>query len=262
MRFAVSIPPFADAATLVEMAVDAEQAGWDAVWLWDHLQFIPAMGVDVHDPWTVLGAMAVKTERVLLGTCVTPLARRRPWIVAKQLVTLDHLSHGRAMLGVGLGEPPGADFEAFGEPGDARERAVLLDDGLELLVALLSGEAVDHHGPRFRVSARLRPPPVQRPRPRIFVAAVAPHRRPLARALRFDGVFPIGAANVLSADELAAYLHGIERPAGWDVMGALMPGSPVADFERVGATWLAEGAWPSDDWLADLRDRIRRGPPV
>jgi alkanesulfonate monooxygenase SsuD/methylene tetrahydromethanopterin reductase-like flavin-dependent oxidoreductase (luciferase family) len=261
MRFAVSIPPFTDATTLVDLAVDAETAGWDAVLLWDHLQFVMAMELDIHDPFTVLGAMAVRTERVRLGTCVTPLARRRPWIVAKQLVTLDHLSGGRAMLGVGLGEPPDADFECFGDPGDPRERAVRLDDGLELLVALLSGEAVDHTGPRYRVQAQLRPAPVQRPRPPIFVAAVAPNRRPLRRAVRHDGVFPIGDPDLMSPAQVGEYLAGVGSPPDWDVFATLTPGFPVADFEAVGVTWLVEGAWPVGDWLAELRDRIRSGPP-
>jgi alkanesulfonate monooxygenase SsuD/methylene tetrahydromethanopterin reductase-like flavin-dependent oxidoreductase (luciferase family) len=262
MRFAVSIPPFTDASTLVDLAVDAEEAGWDAVLLWDHLQFIMAMELDIHDPFTLLAAMAMRTERVKLGTCVTPLPRRRPWIVAKQLVTLDHLSGGRAMLGVGLGEPPDADFECFGDPSDARERAVWLDDGLDVLVALLSGEPVDHTGPRYRVQAHLRPAPVQRPRPPIFVAAVAPNRRPLARAARYDGVFPIAGPDLLTPAQVGEYLAGVDRPPTWDVFATLTPGFPVAEFAAAGVTWLVEGAWPVGDWVAELRDRIRAGPPA
>jgi alkanesulfonate monooxygenase SsuD/methylene tetrahydromethanopterin reductase-like flavin-dependent oxidoreductase (luciferase family) len=260
MRFAVNLPPFTDACTLVDLAVDAEAAGWDCVQVWDHLQWDTSHGLPVHDPWALLSAMAVRTERVLLGPCVTPLARRRPWVVAKQLVTLDHLSGGRAVLGVGLGEPPDADFGDLGDPADPKERAVLLDDGLDLLAKLVTGERVSHRGPRFTVDAHLRPAPVQRPRPRIFVAGWVPNRRPLARALRWDGFFPIGR-DLATPDELGSYLDGVDRPDGWELWATLTPGHTVAEFEAVGVDWLVEGAWPVGDWVDELRERIAAGPP-
>src|SRR5689334_8343724 len=105
MRFAVNLPPFAPPPVLVELAVEAEQAGWDGVFFWDHLTWRPQLRLDVHDPWVLLGAVASHTRRVVLGPMVTPLARRRPWKLAKELTTLDHLSGGRAVLGVGLGAP-------------------------------------------------------------------------------------------------------------------------------------------------------------
>ncbi len=261
MRFGVSIPPFTDPNEVVDLAVAAEQAGWEAVLLWDHLQFMQGAGIDVHDPWTLLGAIAARTDTVLLGTAVTPLARRRPWIVAKHLATLDHLSNGRAILGVGLGEPPDADFGAFGDPSDPKERAILLDDGLDLLAALLTGAAVEHRGPRFNVSATLLPATVQQPRPPIFVAAVVPNLRPLARAARWDGVFPIGAESHLSPQEIANYLARIEQPENWDVWASLHPDHPAADFAEAGVTWLLEGAWPHGEWVTELGNRIRKGPP-
>lgn len=259
VRTAVSLPPFTDAATLVALAVEAEQAGWDGVFLWDHMVLDAKARPDVHDPWVLLGAMAQATSRVRLGTLVTPLARRRPWVVARHLVTLDHLSAGRATLGVGLGEPADADFAAFGDPADPRERAVLLDEGLAVLDGLLRGP-VAHRGPRFHVDAELRPRPVQAPRPPIWVAGVAPHRRPLARALRFDGIVPIGRRDLLTPDQLDEYLAGVERPDGWDVVANWAPGVAAADYAAVGATWLVDGVWPTGDWVADLRARIDAGP--
>src|SRR5690606_39452864 len=98
----------------------SEANGWDGVLLWDHVQFLE--GTRTLDPWVTLGAMAQVTERVLLGTLVTPLSRRRPYVVAKQLVTLDHLSGGRAVLGVGLGEPTDRDFADLGEESDRKVR--------------------------------------------------------------------------------------------------------------------------------------------
>ena len=262
MRYAVSIPPFTDPATLVNLAVQADQTGWDGVFFWDHLVWIPRLRLDVHDPWLLLGAVAQRTQRVRLGTMVTPLARRRPWVVAKQLMTLDHLSGGRAVLGVGLGEPPDADFGDFGDTADPRERAAVLDEGLAVLDGLLRGP-VDHRGDHFTVRNELRPRPVQRPRPPVWVAAVAPHRRPLARAARWDGVVPLGPEGLLTPAALADYLGGVgERPEGWDVVAARVPGAGADEYADAGVTWLVEGTWPDGDWVADLSATIRGGPPA
>jgi alkanesulfonate monooxygenase SsuD/methylene tetrahydromethanopterin reductase-like flavin-dependent oxidoreductase (luciferase family) len=259
MKTAVSLPPFTDAATLVAMAVDAEAAGWDGVFLWDHLVLMPGAGLDVHDPWVLLGAMAQATDRVVLGTLVTPLARRRPQVGARHLITLDHLSGGRAALGVGLGEPPDADFAAFGDPAGARERAERLDEGLVIVDGLLRGPFA-YEGAHFRADADLLPRPVRQPRPPLWVAGVAPHRRPLQRALRYDGFVPIGEGRELDPAEVAAYLDGVDRPPGWDVVVATAPGIPFDDYAEVGATWVVDGAWPEGDWVRDLRDTINAGP--
>jgi alkanesulfonate monooxygenase SsuD/methylene tetrahydromethanopterin reductase-like flavin-dependent oxidoreductase (luciferase family) len=260
VRHAVSLPPFTDAATLVAMARDAERAGWDGVFLWDHMVLLAGRGLPVHDPWVLLGAMAQVTARVRLGNLITPLARRRPWKVARELITLDHLSGGRAVLGVGLGEPADADFADFGEPAGARARAALLDEALTLVDGLLRGP-VRHDGEAFHVDAELFPRPVQQPRPPVWVAAVAPHPRSLARARRWDGVVPISLDHLLTPDDVAAYLGDAARPPGWEVVVNTAPGIPVADYAAVGATWGIEGAWPEGDWVADLRRRISAGPP-
>lgn len=259
VRFGVSLPPFTDPATLVALAVEAEQAGWDGVFLWDHMVFLRQSRLDVHDPWVLLGAMAQATGRVRLGTLVTPLARRRPWTVAKHLATLDHLSGGRAVLGVGLGEPADDDFAAFGEPSERRDRAALLDEGLDVVDRLLRGP-VQHRGDHHTVDTELLPRPVQQPRPPIWVGATAPHRRPLARAARWDGVVPLAGFEPPTPSELGAYLDGVERPADWEVVSMWAPGAPVDEYAAVGATWLIEGCWPQGDWVDDLRRRITAGP--
>jgi alkanesulfonate monooxygenase SsuD/methylene tetrahydromethanopterin reductase-like flavin-dependent oxidoreductase (luciferase family) len=262
VRFVVSIPPFTDPNVVVGLAVDAEAAGWDGVFLWDHIQWDTHVSPDVHDPWTVLAAIAVRTERVRLGTSITPLARRRPWVLAKQIITLDHLSGGRSVLGVGLGEPPDADFGAFGDEPDRVARGAILDDGLAVLDGLMRGDAVSHHGPHFNVEAQLRPRPVQSPRPRIFVAGVYPHRKPLARALKWDGFFPISYPELMTPEQIKTYLDPVQRPDNWDVYATLTPGHSVADFEAAGVTWLVEGVWPLGDWVPEIAERIRSGPPA
>lgn len=259
MRYAVSIPPFTDAATVVELARDAEGAGWDAVFLWDHLVWSTDTPPDVHDPWVLLGAIALATERVRIGTLVTPLSRRRVQVVAKQLLTLDHLSDGRITFAVGLGEPPVADFSAFGDEADARTRAAILDEALLVLDQLLRGAEVDHDGDHVTAHGRLLPGPVQQPRPPIWVAGVVPNQRPLRRARTWDGVVPIGSRELLTPDVLASYLGG-DAPAGWDVVSTWAPGVPAEEYADAGATWLVESTWPVGDWVGEFRERVRRDP--
>lgn len=256
MRYAVNIPPFTDAPTVIDWARRAEAAGWDGVFVWDHVQW--GEGVAPLDPWVTLGAMAQVTERVRLGTLITPLSRRRPYAVAKQLATLDHLSGGRAVLGVGLGEPTERDFADLGEESDRKVRAGMLDEGLEVIDGLLRGP-VSHAGEHYRITADFHPRAVQQPRPPIWVAGVTPHRRPLARARRWDGVAPIGPREQLSPEALAAYLasDGQGAPADWDVVVGWTPGVPTDEYADAGATWLYVTAWPmGDQWERELTRAI------
>jgi alkanesulfonate monooxygenase SsuD/methylene tetrahydromethanopterin reductase-like flavin-dependent oxidoreductase (luciferase family) len=261
VRFGVSVPPFTAPATVVRLAVEAEAAGWDGFFLWDHVRWSTRVDVEVHDPWVLLGAIATATDRVVLGPLVTPLSRRRPWVVAKQITTLDHLSGGRSVLGVGLGAPADADFADLGEVAADRERAKILDEALDVLDALLRGPTM-HDGARFSVRTDLRPRPVQQPRPPIWVAGYVPHRRPLARARRWDGVVPLGSDEPLTPQALAAYL-GPERLPGWDVVVPVLTGVGTAEFADAGATWLFDSVRPDrPGWVDDLTATIRRGPPV
>lgn len=216
----------------------------------------------LHDPWVLLGAVAGATERIRLGAMVTPLARRRPWKVAKEVTTLDQLSAGRVVVGVGLGTPD-TEFTAFGEPADQRTRAALLDEGLALLDGFLRGEVVDHEGPHFQVRARLTPGCVQRPRPPIWVAATWPHRRPLARAARYDGVFALGRDAV--GGLTPAQVREVRATIGpdRDIVLPYDPEVPIDEYAEAGVTWLIIGPDdPAGDWLARIRDRVAAGPPA
>lgn len=258
MKYAVSIPPFADPKAVLRLAIDAEAAGWDGVFLWDHLRWSVEHAPDVHDPWVLLGAIASHTERVTIGTMVTPLSRRRPWMIAKEITTLDHLSGGRAVLGVGLGAPAGADFGDVGDVSDDRERAAILDDSLELIDKLLRGGPVVHDGPHFSVRTELRPATLQKPRVPIWVAGIAPNRKPLARARRWDGVVPIGDP-FLTPDQLAAYV-GDDRPDGWEVVAPWAPGASPSEYADAGATWLIDSTGPTGDWWDEFAGRVLGGP--
>ncbi len=257
MRFGLSVPPFTDPAEVVSLARAAEASGWDGFFLWDHLRWDDV--VEVHDPWVMLGALAQATERMRLGTMVTPLSRRRPWVVAKHLVTLDHLSGGRAVLGVGLGDPPDLDFSDFGDEPSYRVRAAMTDEALTVIAALLGEGRVAHHGEHLDVTASMRPLPVQRPRIPIWVAGRAPHTLPLARSKRWDGYIPI-ADDHLAPEALAAYV-GPPPHDDWDLVAQWTTGYTPEEFEAAGATWLMRSVWPKEDgWLDELRELATAGP--
>ena len=256
MRYLLSVPPFTDAATVVDLARAAEASGWDGFFLWDHLRWDDV--VEAHDPWVLLGAIAQETTTIRLGTMVTPPSRRRPQVVAKHLTTLDHLSGGRAVLGVGLGEPPDLDFSDLGDEADPRVRAAMMDESLSVIDGLLRGDVVAHDGTHFQVHGSMRPPSVQRPRVPVWVAGVAPNRKPLERARRWDGYVPIGRG--LAPDELAAYVGEHPRP-DWDLVVPWADGVPADEYADAGVTWLVRSVSPKDEgWVDQLRGDIEGGP--
>jgi len=170
--------------TLARLAREAEAAGWDGFFIWDIFGGDSAAPAPVVDPWIALAAIAATTERIRFGTMVTPLPRRRPWKLAREAVSLDHLSGGRLILGVGIGAMP-EEFARFGDEPDPRKRAEMLDEGLEVLTGLWSGEPFSFHGRYYWVEeATLLPRPVQQPRIPIWVAGIWPHKPPFRRAAR------------------------------------------------------------------------------
>jgi alkanesulfonate monooxygenase SsuD/methylene tetrahydromethanopterin reductase-like flavin-dependent oxidoreductase (luciferase family) len=283
VRFALNVPNFgeyADPATFIRLAREAETAGWDGLFVWDHILVDPDWGVPIADPWVLLSAAATVTDRIRLGPMVTPLPRRRPWVVARQAVTLDHLSAGRLTLGVGLGFPPGPEFEAFGEDGDARVRAARLDEGLAILAGLWTGEPFQHDGAVHHLDRmRFLPTPVQQPRIPIWVAGYWPAQAPFRRAARWDGVFPAShvteeSGQPMPLDELEAVLACIraERgPGGLDGYDVMIAGGTPADpdeagrilepYAAAGVTWWSEGLNGWRGPLQSMEERLLAGPP-
>jgi len=265
LRSAIWLPLFdelADPATLVRLAAEAEEAGWHGVFVWDHL-FWRAPIRQAADPWVVLSAMAAVTTGVRLGPMVTPLARRRPAKLARETATLDQLSGGRLTLGVGLGSDRfGGEWSRTGEQVDDRTRAQMLDESLEILVAAWSGETVSHRGTHYIVDgATFLPRPVQRPGVPVWVAAFPGSRRPLRRAARHDGFFPVNLTHADQLAEMVAFIDPLRDPARepYDVAIALPAGTDLAPYVTAGATW----------WVAELepgvpvdtvRGVIRDGP--
>lgn len=277
MRCGVGLPnigDYGDPALLLEFAGAAERAGWDGVFLWDHIVYREP-GWPAADPYVTAGAIAATTERVRIGVLVTPLARRRPWKVARETASLDVLSGGRLVVGAGLGSQGETEFAAFGDDPDPRVRAERLDEGLEILTGLWSGEPFSHDGRHFRVAATVfAPRPVQRPRPPIWIAGRWPGRRPFRRAARYDGMFPtfkgVGPAEMPSPERLAeaiAYTRAHrETTTSFDVVLEGLSDRPdparVAPYEATGLTWWIEKLGWFRGPVEAMRERIERGPPV
>jgi alkanesulfonate monooxygenase SsuD/methylene tetrahydromethanopterin reductase-like flavin-dependent oxidoreductase (luciferase family) len=248
VRYGLMLAPFgelSDPRVVADLAAGAERAGFDGVFLWDHMYraepFRP-----VADPWISLAAIAAATERIRLGPMVTPVARRRPQKLARETTTLDHLSGGRLVLGAGLGVNTGRELTRFGEEDDPRLRGDRLDEGLELLCRLWSGREVTHHGRYFTADAvRFEPRPVQVPRIPIWVAAPNGKPRPLRRAARHDGI-----CTDVGADEAPALLAQLRRERGgldgFEIVVMGEPGTSSSEWERAGATW----------WVVDFPDPV------
>lgn len=272
MRFGLYLPAFgelADPRALASLAADAEAAGWDGVFLWDHIR--TAGDSAVADPWVALAAMACATETIRLGPLVTPLARRRVQVVARQSTTLDHLSGGRLTLGVGLGVDDWHEFDGFDEPAtDDRQRAAIVDESLAVLLDLWSGEPVAHEGEHVTArGVRFLPRPVQQPRMPVWSAALWPRTAGLRRSARLDGVMPFdsrgndfGAADVRRIlDVVAAHRpeEAVARPFDVVIAGAVQR-MPLADLADAGATWALEALIPLTP-LAEAREAVAAGPP-
>lgn len=285
MRCGLYVPnfgAFGEAGALAGLAEEAEAAGWDGFFTWDHVA--RAFATDVADPWIALTAVACRTERLRFGALVTPLARRRPWKLARETVTLDRLSGGRLVFGAGLGSAGGAEVEwaGLGEETDLRRRAERLDEGLAILDGLWSGEPFAFEGRHYRIApTRFAPRALQEPRIPVWIAGYWPPRgrgAPFRRAARWDGVFPLfapGTADVAGELGRVAALVREHRTESkpFDLVHLAAPSVERAQLaacaaagvswwlERLtpdafGASW--EGAWPIDA----MRAHVRNGPPV
>jgi hypothetical protein len=285
MQYAVNLPilgAFSDPHTLVDLAKIAETSGWDGVFVWDALLFDQQWMPPIVDPWITLAAIATSTERIKIGTMIAQLARRRPWKVAREVVTLDHLSKGRMILGVGLGYSAAAEFEQFGEEGDARVRADKLDECLDILTGLWSGTPFSYQGRYYQMKeTTFLPKPVQQPRVPIWVAGYWPNKRPFRRAARWDGACPAemeirddGFSILPSSPESARTMIGYinaqrtnSEPFDVIVSRALPQDDPaqtaelVAAYAEAGVTWLLRDMLPWEVSLEQAYEIVRGGPP-
>lgn len=286
MRYSINVPnfgDFADPRTVADLATAAEQAGWDAVFVWDHVLHDKRLrrGDPFGDPWMLLTAAALVTSRIRLGTLVTPVPRRRPEQLARQVATLDTLSEGRVIFGAGLGGPIEDEFASFGDTTDPVELAGRLDEGLDLLQQYWSGTAVNHDGRHYRVrDVTLLPATIQRPRPPVWIAGYWPNRRPMQRAAAWDGAVPLFASArhgyPPAASEVQALANYVRRHRAAERAGepfeivvggateARTAADVIAPLQAAGATWwderLRQGV-DDFDKLAPVMRRVEQGPP-
>ena len=289
MKFCLYLPPFgpfSDARFLARLAREAEQAGWDGFFIWDHIagERYPEKMVD---PWIALACIALNTEKIRLGALVTPLARRRPWKVARESVSVDQMSEGRLIFGVGTGSGVG-EFDNLGEESNPRIRGEMLDEALEVLSRLWSGEKVNYSGEHYQVKdTRFLPEPVRKSGIPIWAAGIWPHKKPFRRGAQLDGIFPLFPnakdANKMYAqlEELIDYIKPFRDPTkSFDIV---FRGFPLPDndpeqtrellkpYEELGVTWwqtsisprefggnLQDERWPLDE----MEDVILKGPPM
>jgi alkanesulfonate monooxygenase SsuD/methylene tetrahydromethanopterin reductase-like flavin-dependent oxidoreductase (luciferase family) len=275
MHYGLNLPNGGvDPQTLAEFAALAEKTGWDGVFLEDYIIWQGHQDTPTYDPWVILAAMALRTEYIRLGTMVTPLARRRPWKVARETATLDHLSKGRLILGIGLGDNISSDvsFTHFGEMADPKQRAKMLDEALDILIGLWSGQPFSYHGEYYHVNeVTLLPRPLQTPRIPIWVGGGYPLKGPMRRAARWDGACMYkNAVHYMQPDDVRALKAFVEdHRSTSEPFDIALGGSPRRDdweeerayirsLAEAGMTWWVEYVPPDD--LEVMRARIERGP--
>ncbi|NYE37208.1 alkanesulfonate monooxygenase SsuD/methylene tetrahydromethanopterin reductase-like flavin-dependent oxidoreductase (luciferase family) [Nocardioides cavernae] len=260
-RRGIFLAPFdalADPRLVGDLAAEAEAAGWDGVFVWDHLQYGERIS-EVADVWACCAAIAMRTERVLLGPMVTPLARRRPQVLARQAASLATMSGGRLVLGLGLGDDWVGEFSAFGDEPDPRVRGRMLDEGLAVLTSLLGGEHTDHAGEHYTArGVTFRPSP----RVPIWLAGRFGNAAPLRRASAYDGFFVIDLAGAEDLDRVRADLEAHSVAPDFDVVVDLRDGQDPGPWLDRGASWVLDRIGPYDLDLADVRRRIAAGPSV
>ncbi|AQZ61277.1 luciferase [[Actinomadura] parvosata subsp. kistnae] len=252
----------ADPLTVARLAADAEEAGWDGCFVWDHLHWRPPVR-QVADPWIALAAIATATERLRLGPMVSTLARRRPAKVARETATLDRLSGGRLVLGVGLGSDRfGGELSRTGEQLDDRRRGRMLDESLTILAAAWSGEPVRHRGEHYTVDGiAFLPRPVQRPGVPVWAAGFPGNVRPMRRAARLDGFFPANLEHPDQLAEVVATLAGLRPDADgpYEIVVGLPAGTDPLPYAAAGATWWLPEFYPGVR-LDTVRGVLRDGP--
>jgi alkanesulfonate monooxygenase SsuD/methylene tetrahydromethanopterin reductase-like flavin-dependent oxidoreductase (luciferase family) len=269
-----------DVSKLVDAAIAAEEAGWDGIFLADNLIFPPPAGIGepssvtehwaMPDPWVVLAAIAARTKRLRLGTWVTPVGRRQPWQLARDLATLDRLSEGRVILGAGLGRRP--DYEQFGLPWTMKWAADRCDEALSIISRLWSGQPVTSDGEHFQLDdVVLLPTPAQQPRIPIVIGGHWPRKPAVRRGARWDGImthFPGDGA--LPPDDKPPEQHATEmvtffRSLSGNQGEVFLPMAPTSASvgwqdlcQDLGATWLYT-ATLNGEWSLDV-EIIGQGP--
>ncbi len=279
LHYGLYVPNFGKssgyARTLAVLAREAEKSGWDGFFLWDHLiewdRRLP-----ITDSFTALAAIAMNTNRIRIGTTVTPLPRLKPWVVARQTASLDHLSNGRMILGVGLGGSESCGYERFGESADSRLLAEKLDESLDIITGLWTGRQFSYNGKHYKVrKTAFLPTPKQKPRIPIWVGGFWPNKGPFRRAARWDGVIPLKLGGPIKPRpqdlrNILAYIES-QRTSRAPVDAAIIGwgtgrdpkenAKKIVPYVKAGITWWLESLYLGRDSQERMLKRIRLGPP-
>jgi alkanesulfonate monooxygenase SsuD/methylene tetrahydromethanopterin reductase-like flavin-dependent oxidoreductase (luciferase family) len=266
MKSALWLPLFdelADPRAVAHLAAEAEETGWHGMFVWDHLRWRAPVR-QAGDPLVALAAVATATEQLRLGPMVLPLPRRRPAKVARETAALDLLSSGRLTLGVGIGSDRFAhELSKTGEQLDDRIRGEMLDEALAVLTDAWTGEPVHHHGEHYTVDDfEFLPRPVQQPGIPVWIAGFAGRVRPMRRAARHDGFFPV---NLEHPDQLAEAVAAVTdlrqgRTTPFDVVASLPVDADPTPYAAVGATWWLPELDPDAVTLDQVKGLLRDGP--
>jgi Luciferase-like monooxygenase len=272
MKYGFYTPNFGycgDPKNLCALAIECEQAGWDGFFIWDHLQF-PDME-PAADPWVALSAIAAQTSSISIGPMITPLPRREVVKLAREALTLDHLSDGRLILGIGLGFQALPEWSGFGHEQEARVRGEMADEGLQVLKALWSGEPVNHIGTHYKAVCEAWAKPKCEPSIPIWIAGQWPGKKPFHRAAKWDGVIPMardqmegGKIEPTDLHDLMAVISAQHEPSPeFDVVMIGMEPDPdeLQAYARSGASWWLEASGPWSRTLEEMKHQIRCGPP-
>jgi len=262
----------------VELAKEAEKAGWDGFFIWDHIYARDMPDANVIDPFITLAAIASQTKKIQIGTTVTPLARRHPWKVARETATLDQLSNGRFILGVGLGGDPVNEFAVFGQESNDKLRGEMLDESLDILQGLWSGEKFAYNGKHYQIKeTQFLPATVQKPTIPIWVGGNWPNKKPFRRAAKYQGAFPLLANSWDGLDakhypEILTYIKKYQQQPDkpFDVVfmtnfsyweGENKFGEMISDYSSVGVNWFVHcfHPWEGD---FDTYKQLVKNPPM
>jgi alkanesulfonate monooxygenase SsuD/methylene tetrahydromethanopterin reductase-like flavin-dependent oxidoreductase (luciferase family) len=263
LRHALYMAPFAELsepAAMAEVARAAEAAGWDGLFLWDHVLRAPEEVREIADVWVTMAAMATATSHIRLGPMVTPASRRRPATLVRQATTLDRLSGGRLTVGLGLGVDTGGELTRFGEVVDPRTRGAILDEMTEVLAAAWAGEHVEHRGEHVTVDGvTFSPRPLQQPRIPMWFAARGQALKPVRRAARYDGLFLI-EAQVAELERVLDEVRTVRGSLdGFDTAVSVSPVDDPALLDVPGVTW-AMHSMAAVEPLADILEYTTAGP--
>ncbi|MHA2032522.1 MAG: LLM class flavin-dependent oxidoreductase [Candidatus Kariarchaeaceae archaeon] len=279
MKFGLYFPNFGNffgfAENYTMLAELAEESGWDGLFIWDHILGSGRKSPPTVDPWVALTVMASNSTKIKVGTTVTPLPRRRPWKLARETVSIDHLSKGRLILSVGLGEPLAIEYGAFGEEKNPRILGEKLDESLDILQGLWSGEEFSYSGKHYQINnVQFLPESYQQPRIKIWVGGQWNYKKPFIRGAKYDGMFPLkkGFRGKFSDKEISDLYKFLESRRqtmeNYDLvtLAGTSGNNTKEDYEKIsylsekGFTWALEylgGSFTSKK----VMDKIKTGPP-